>query len=133
MCSDVPKVVQSPGCEHGHDKDSRNGQDIKIDILEGYVWTPEWFRMSSGIYQSTGVLPEHPGELMGLNGPWWKRGGGGQVEGRAPQAQSELGRGAGPPFLLSLFPFLPPPSWTRKGGNLLLVGVGAGFPPWGTP
>ena len=78
MCFDVPKVVRSPGCDHGHDEESLNGRDIKIDILEGYVWTPERFRMSSGIFRSTGRLPEPPGELMGLNRPWWKRGGGGQ-------------------------------------------------------
>ena len=41
MWFDVPKVVQSPGYDHGHDKESQNGRDIKIDILEGYVWTPE--------------------------------------------------------------------------------------------
>ena len=69
MCFDVPKVVQSPGCDHGHDEESRNGRDINIDILDGYVWTSEWFRMSSGIYQSTGGLPEPPGESMGLIGP----------------------------------------------------------------
>ena len=69
MCFDVPKVVRSPGCDNGHDEESRNGRDIKIDILEGYVWTPKWFRMSSGIYQNTGGLPEPPGESMGLIGP----------------------------------------------------------------
>ena len=69
MCLDVPKVVRSPGFDHGHDKESRNGRDIKIDILDGYVWTSEWFRVSSGIYRSTGGLPEPPGELLGLNGP----------------------------------------------------------------
>ena len=37
MLFDVPKVVRSPGCDHGHDEESQNGQDIKIDILEGYV------------------------------------------------------------------------------------------------
>ena len=68
MCFDVPKVVRSPGCDQGHEKESRNGRDIKIDILEGYVWTPEWFRMSSGIFRSTGRLPEPPGESMGLIG-----------------------------------------------------------------
>ena len=31
---DVPKVVRSPGCDHGHDEESRNGRDMKIDILE---------------------------------------------------------------------------------------------------
>ena len=51
--------------------------------------------------------------------------------GRDPPSPIRIGEGVGPPFLLSLFPFLPPPSRTRKGGNLLLVGVG--FPPWGAP
>ena len=69
MCFDVPKVVRSPGCDHGHDEETRNGRDIKIDRFEGYVWTPEWFRVSSGIYRSTGGLPEPPGESMGLIGP----------------------------------------------------------------
>ena len=35
MCFDVPKVVQSPGYDHGHNKESVNGLDIKIDILDG--------------------------------------------------------------------------------------------------
>ena len=68
LCCDVSKVVQSPGYDHGHDEESQNGRDIKIDILEGYVWTLEWFRMSSGIYRSTGGLPDPPRELMGLIG-----------------------------------------------------------------
>ena len=37
MYFDIPKVVRSPGCDHGHDEESRNGRDIKIDILEAYV------------------------------------------------------------------------------------------------
>ena len=65
---DVPKVVQSPGCDHGHDEESRNGRGIKIDILEGYVWTPERFQMISGIFRSTGRLSEPPGEVMGIMG-----------------------------------------------------------------
>src|SRR5215216_690529 len=69
MCFDVPKVVRSPGCDHRHDKESRNGRDIKIDILEGYIRTLEWFRGSPDKYRSTGELPEHPGECMGHNGP----------------------------------------------------------------
>ena len=71
LCFDVPKVVQSPGCNHGHDEESRNGRDVNIDILEAYVWTPEWFRMSSGIFRSTKRLPEPPGSiwaLLGLSG-----------------------------------------------------------------
>ena len=43
MCFDVPKVGRSPGYDHGHDEESRNGQDIKIDILEGYIRISERF------------------------------------------------------------------------------------------
>ena len=62
MHFDVPKVVRSPGRDHGHDEESRNGRDIKIDILEGYIRTPEGFRSVSDIFRSTGRLPEHPQE-----------------------------------------------------------------------
>ena len=74
MCFDVPKVVRSPGCDHGHDEESRNGRDIKIDILEAYVWTSEVFRVKSAFYRSIGRLPEPPGNQMGLNGPSGGRG-----------------------------------------------------------
>ena len=69
MCFDVPKVVRSPEYDHGHDEESRNGRDINIDILEGYIRTPERFQSVSGIFWSTGRLPEPPGESMGLIGP----------------------------------------------------------------
>ena len=65
----MPKVVWSPGYDHGHDEESRNGRDIKIDILEGYIRTPERFRGSPDKYRSTGELLEHPGGSMGLHGP----------------------------------------------------------------
>ena len=61
MCFDVLKVVRSPGCDHGHDEESRNGRDMKIDILDNYIRTQEWFRGLSDIYQSTGGLLEPPG------------------------------------------------------------------------
>ena len=69
MCFGVPKIVRSPGCDHGHDEESRNGRDIKIDILDDYIWTPERFRVIS---EKTGVpegLPEPPGKVLGLSGP----------------------------------------------------------------
>ena len=69
MCFDVPKVVWSPGCDHGHDEESRNGRDIKIDILEAYIRPPEGFRSVSSIFRSTGRLLEPPGEVLGLHGP----------------------------------------------------------------
>ena len=68
MHFDVPKVVRSLGCDHGHDEESRNDRDIKIDILEAYIWTSELFRVIS---EKTGVpegLPEPP---RGSNGPYW--------------------------------------------------------------
>ena len=65
MRFDVPKVVRSPGCDHGHDEDSRNGRDIKIDILDDYIRTPEVFRVKSGFYRVTGRVTETPRELYG--------------------------------------------------------------------
>ena len=69
MCFDVPKIVRSPGCDHGHDEDSLNGRDINIDILDDYIRTPEVFQGSSDNYHSAGGLSEPPGELMGQHGP----------------------------------------------------------------
>ena len=68
MCFDVPKVVRSPGYDHGHDEESLNGRDIKIDILDGYIRAPEVFRVIS---EKTGVPEGYrnpPGEVMGLMG-----------------------------------------------------------------
>ena len=62
MCFDVTKEVRSPGCDHGHDEESRNGRDIKIDILNHVIWTPEVSQEVSG---KTGVpegLQEPPGK-----------------------------------------------------------------------
>ena len=47
MCFDAPKVVRSPEFDHEHDGESRNGRDINIDILDGYIRTPEVFRVIS--------------------------------------------------------------------------------------
>ena len=68
MCFDVPKVVQSLGFDHGHDEESWNSRDVKIDILEAYVWTSEWFRVKTEVYRSTGRLPEPPGGIWALVG-----------------------------------------------------------------
>src|SRR3954467_14266488 len=109
MHFDVPKVVRSPGCDHGHDEESQNGRDIKIDILEAYIWTSELFRVKSAFYRSTEGLPEPPGELMGLHGP---RGGREKEAGGDPAPRPFLvrigqGKGGGPPPFLSLFLLLP--------------------------
>ena len=68
MCFDVPKVVQSPGFDHGHDEECRNGRDIKIDILDDFIRKPEVFR---GVSEKTGVPGGYrnpPGSIMGLMG-----------------------------------------------------------------
>ena len=65
MCFDVPKVVWS----HGHDEESQNGRDIKIDILDDYIRTPEVFRVVS---EKTGVREGYrnpPGRNNGPYGP----------------------------------------------------------------
>ena len=67
MHFDVPKVVWSPGCDHGHDEESRNGRDIKIDILDGYIRTPEVFRVIS---EKTGVPEGYQNPPGRSNGPY---------------------------------------------------------------
>ena len=84
MCFDAPKIVRSPKFDHGHDEESRNGRNMKIDILDDYVWTSEGFRVSSDKYRSTGGLPEPPGSVMGLLGL------SGEEEGRPGQAARPL-------------------------------------------
>ena len=109
MYFDVPKVVRSLGCDHGHDEESQNGRDIKIDILEAYIWISESFRVKSGLYRGTGRLPEPPG------GYWAYVGLSGEREGRPGQEARPLLLSpnrtrrveAGVPLLLSLsFPTL---------------------------
>ena len=117
MHFDEPKVVRSPGCDHGHDEESRNGRDVKIDILEAYVWISEVFRVKSGFYRVTGRLSEPPREPYG---PSWalveRRKGQPKVAAPLPPPLVLLGLGEGgrPPSLPS-----PPrnPSWTRIGGR----------------
>src|SRR3954463_11419353 len=121
MHFDVPKVVRSPGCDHGHDEESRNGRDIKIDILDDYIWITEWFRVKSAFYRSTGGVTGTPRGLMGHMGPKWRRGGAARGWPRAPSPLVRIGQGGGrrPPFPLSLSLFPPPvhpiPTWF--GGN----------------
>ena len=69
MHFDVPKVVRSPVCDHGHDEESRNGRDIKTGILEAYIWTSEEFRVKSDFTGVLEGLPEPSGKYMGLIGP----------------------------------------------------------------
>ena len=95
MCCDVPKVGQSPGFDHGHDEESRNGRDVNVDIFEGYIRTSERFRVIRVFFGVPESYGNSPGEVVGLNGPYGK---------------GERGPKGWPP---------PPPwtgpNWTRKG------------------
>ena len=116
MSFDVPKFVRTPGSQHGHDKRTRNGRDIKIDILDDYIRTPEEYRVISEKTGVPGGLPEPPGRVLGLMGLRGKERGAASM-GRAPPPPSGPNwtrRGAAPP----LFPSPSPPSFP------LLVGVG---------
>ena len=94
MCFNVPKVVRSPGCDHGHDEESRNGRDIKIDILDDYIRTAEVFQIKPECRRVTGT-PE------GTNGPRWAL------------VERERGDGQGRPRAPSPLR----PNWTREGGQ----------------
>ena len=127
MCFDVPKVVRSPGYDHGHDEESRNGRDVKIDILDEYVRTPKVSREVFDIYGSTGGYRNPPGSILGLLGLSWRRGGAARAGCAPPPPLVRVGQGGGrrPPFLPPLSPFLPPLLLgQRKEGVLLPVGVG---------
>ena len=68
MHFDVPKFVRSPGCDYGHDEESRNGRDVKIDIGRLYSDFGK-VPSDSGIFPSTGELREY---VLGLIGPYGK-------------------------------------------------------------
>ena len=132
MCFYVLKVVRCPGYDHRHDEESRNGRDIKIDILEAYIWISESFRVKSRFYRSTGGLLDPP--PRGVIGPTWalreKRKGGKRWP-RAPPLPSpnRTRRGGRRPPFLSLFLLFPTsPSPTRKEGSP--TPGGSRTPPW---
>ena len=123
MCFDVPKVVRRPEYDHGHNEESRNGRDVKIDILDDYIRTSERFRVIRiffGVPESYGNSPGSIWALLGFRG---KREG----RMRAPQGLVRIGLRGGaapPPSFSSLFPFLLSYSYYLEGGILLPVGVG---------
>ena len=109
MCFDVPKVVRSPRYDHGHDEESRNGQEIKIDILNSYIRTLEVFwvisektEVSEGYQNPRGELMGH----MGLSGE--KEGRPGQAARPSPSGLNWTREGGGAPLSFSLSSFLSP-------------------------
>ena len=101
ICFDVPKVVRSPGCDYGHDEESRNGRHVKIDILDDYIRTSERFRVIRVFFG----VPESYGNsywaLMGHTGKEKKTSKGGRTPPHG-LVRIGLGRGAPPSFFLLL-------------------------------
>ena len=113
MYFDVPKVVRSPGCDHGHDEESRNGRDVKIYILDDYIRTSERFRVIPvffGVPESYGNSPGSIWALLGHMGIVER----GHKEGGAPLVR--IGQGVRPPFPSSS-PSLSPFSYSNKKGG----------------
>ena len=136
MSFDVPKLVRSPGSDHGHDEESRNCRDVKIDILDDYIRTSERFRVIR-------VFPEVPGSYGNTRKKQWALMGlVEEVEMRprgscAPLPPVRIGQGGGGAPLSFLSPSSFPLLLLQLGkeGVLLPVGVGLlpGTPPPGRP
>ena len=52
-----------------HDEESRNGRDVKIDILEDYIRTSERFRVIRVFFRVPESYGNSPKGSMGLHGP----------------------------------------------------------------
>ena len=51
-----------------HDEESRNGRDVKIDILDDYIWTSERFRVIRVFFGVPGSYGNTGEEVYG---PYW--------------------------------------------------------------
>ena len=100
-------------------EESRNGREVKIHILEGYIQILERFRVIRVFFGVPGSYGNSPGEVMGLIGPYGKGGGMPKGRWRPPRIQIGLGEGDSAPLPFptpSLFPsFLLPCSEKEKG------------------
>ena len=127
MHFDVPKVVRSPGYDHGHDEESQNGRDVKIDILDDYIRTSERFRVIRVFLEYRRVT----GIRRGVYGPYWALGERERRGWAPPQGLVRIGLGGGaapPPSFPSLFPFLV--SYSYMEGFLVGLGKGESYSRW---
>ena len=56
----------------GHDEESRNGRDVKIDILDDYIRSSKRFRVIRVFFGVRESYGNSPGEVLGLIGPYGK-------------------------------------------------------------
>ena len=123
-----------PQSHLGHDEESRNGRDIKIDILDDYIRSSERFRVIRVFSGVPGSYENTRKKQWASWAKWWKRGG----RARGPPSPNRIGLAGRPPFPSSppspsisfSSPSFPSPSRTWKEGGILL---GVGLPPLGAP
>ena len=130
----VTEVVRSPGWDQGHDDQSRNVREVKIDILEGYIRTSERFQVSRVFFGVPGSYGNSPGEVMCLIGPYGKRRSRPQGLLRPSPCWSELDKGLGgrnTPLSFSLFPSSFPSWWTPTRSRIPSRSPLLGAPPLG--
>ena len=96
--------VRSPGWDRGHDEESRNGRDVKIDILDDYIRTSERFRVIRVFF---GVPESYGNTYWALLGHTGKKEKGLKGDRTPPLGLVRIGLGkGGAPFLPSPFPVL---------------------------
>ena len=98
----------------GHDEESRNGRDVKIDILDDYIRSSERFRVIQVFFvvpESYGNSPGSIWALLGHTGIEER----GQKEGGARPPLVQIGQGVQPPFSSPSPPLSFSPTPKRKG------------------
>src|SRR5215216_3427052 len=110
-----------------------------MDILDDSIRTPEWFWNVSGIFRSTGRLPEPPGGNMGHMGLGREahQPTRGWLTPHKEGGRIGVGKGAAPPFpspTPSAIPFSLSEEGKKGEPNPTRTGVLVGLPsPWRTP
>ena len=69
LCVLMTEVCSESRMRSGHDEESRNGRDVKIDILDDYIRTPEVFRVISEKTEVPEGYRNPPGRNNGPYGP----------------------------------------------------------------
>ena len=111
---DVPKVVRSPGCDRGHDVESRNGREVKIDILDDYIRSSERFRVIRVFFEVPESYRNSPGSIWALLGHTGIEERGQKEGGLRSPPLVRIGQGVQPPFPSSSPPLSPSPTPTRE-------------------